>query len=329
MELPREPTALPQARRYNRKFHAQQGKAFLQQDKVIIQIPRINHTYLTKDVKLHFDFDLSYLEASSQTWQNVASDLIGGFPTPATNIDGLHHVTNFFSRDNDGVLITDNYRSINAYSKPIPTFDINGPYGLISRIQVYDYLGTTLLEDIPSHEVLTAQFADVWFDQENVDISRPRMVDETRREVRKQPCSTIFPSSYNPYLAPISVSRFEPEGGWKITGDNDAYLTIGGHALTGTPLVIDDGANRLYITALNNKFSLFDGNQVITLVMDIGYFRTINAVVYDINQFFNPHGYFCYATNDNRLVIWNKKEFLTPSPTTGNTTANEIGRAHV
>lgn len=322
MELPREPTALPQARRYNRKFHAQQGKAFLQQEKVTIQIPRINHTYLTKDVKLHFDFDLSYLEASSTTWKNVANDLLGSFPTPATNVNGLNHVTNFFRRDNDGLLLAGNYNPINAYSKPIPTFDINGPYGLISRIQVYDYLGTTLLEDIPSHEVLTAQFADVWFTDENVDIHRPRVVDETRREVRKQPCSTIFPSSYDPYLAPISVSRFEPNGGWKITGDTDSYLAIGGHALTGTPLVIDDTTHKLYINATNNKFSLFDGNVVVTYPIEYGYYTNINAVVNDINQFFNKHGYFCYATNDNRLVIWNKNEFLTPSPTTGNTTAN-------
>lgn len=324
MELPREPTALPQARRYNRKFHAQQGKAFLQQEKVTIQIPRINHTYLTKDVKLHFDFDLSYLEASSNTWENVASDLIGSFPTPATNIDGLNHVTNFFSRDNDGVLITDNYRPINSYSKPIPTFDINGPYGLISRIQVYDYLGTTLLEDIPSHEVLTAQFADVWFTEENVDIHRPRMVDETRREVRKQPCSTIFPSSYDPYLAPISVSRFEPIGGWTLTGTNKAYPAIGGKTTLGSPLSF---SSPLSINGTNNVFIINDGFDAnITFVMPQPQsFSNIDDLVNYLNGFFEtPYGIRFYATNDSRLAIWKDSGIYTPYivATSGGSTAN-------
>ena len=207
MELPREPTALPQARRYNRKFHAQQGKAFMQQDKIVIQIPRISNTYLTKDVKLHFDFDMSYLEASSTTWEAIASDLISnGFPTDDSKT--LLHITNYFNRKSNGGVSDEPNRPINAYTKPTPSFDINGPYGLISRIQVYDYLGSTLLEDIPSHEVLTAQFADVWFDKENVDIDRPRQVVGEEKVVRKHPCSGIFPSFNLQELSPVSVKEF-------------------------------------------------------------------------------------------------------------------------
>lgn len=214
MELPREPVTIPQARRYGRRFTGDQGKVFREQQQITINIPRIDKTYLTKNVKLHFDFDLSYYEASQAKWTAVHDDLLS-----TTNIypfnDPLQitYANNFFGRgSNDVTVLPDRY--LNAYTKPIPTFDINGAYGLINRIQVYDYLGNTLLEDIQSHDVLTAQFADFWFKHENMDIERPRIVDGNNSineipRVRKNPASSLFPSYQNPYVRPISLSTYE------------------------------------------------------------------------------------------------------------------------
>lgn len=317
MELPREPTALPQARRYNRKFDAQQGKAFAQQDKITIQIPRINHTYLTKDVKLHFDFDMSYLEASSSTWEKVANDLISQTDTwQNVTVPMVEHACNFFCRDHNGILLSDPARPINGFTRPVPSFDINGPYGLISRIQVFDYLGNTLLEDIPSHEVLTAQFADVWFKKENVDIQRPRIVDTSTNDVRKHPCSTIFPSSLDTTVFPVSVSRFEPEGGYELVGNtinvSAMPVLLGGQQIVGEPLEYTSGES-ISISPPHNVFSLSQLNEaqqllVRTKTFDTGLI-TIEALVTDLNEYFGmwPYNYHFYETGDNRVRIWHSK----------------------
>jgi len=213
MELPREPVTIPQARRYGRRFTGDQGKVFREQQQITINIPRIDKTYLTKNVKLHFDFDLSYYEASQAKWTAVHDDLMSVRNIyPFNNSDITTHANNFFGRAaNNFTVLPDRY--LNAYTKPVPTFDINGAYGLINRIQVYDYLGNTLLEDIQSHDVLTAQFADFWFKDENMDIARPRIVDGNNSinempYVRKNPAALLFPSYQNPYVTPISLSSY-------------------------------------------------------------------------------------------------------------------------
>lgn len=214
MELPRLPTELPQARRYTRAFHGEQGKKFKSQDTITINIPPISNTYMSKDTKLHFDFDMIYNEASTKTLTDIFKQ-ISTITTSGTNTvsDGKAIAAwNFFGVDEDRHDLGD--RPINAYTKPTPTFDINGPYGLIHRIQVFDYLGNTLLEDIQQHDLLTAQFADFWFKDDNMEIDRPRVVDfyeKTSEDtvVRKWPCSRLLPSTYGGQNEKIAVSEFD------------------------------------------------------------------------------------------------------------------------
>ena len=291
MELPREPTALPDARRYNRKFHAQQGKAFVQNDKITIQIPRINHTYLTKDVKLHFDFDLSYLEASSEDWKYISEDLINNtFPTDDTST--LLHITNYFNRKSlGGGQQTFPNDPVNVYKKPIPTFDINGPYGLISRIQVYDYLGTTLLEDIPSHDVLTAQFADVWFDQENIDINRPRLIVHGENDVRKQPCSNLFPPLYNRDDAPIALSTFEEI--------EDSNFRVAGYNIVPSPITVPTLHCELDLFSFLGRFSdkfvpLHNGFQIVLTLSNFTDAISFNTPFGDNKVYYRKHNQFVY-----------------------------------
>jgi len=195
MELPREPTEIPQARRYTRCFHGEQGKKFQEQQTITINIPRIQNTYMTKDVKLHFDFDMTYQEASRTKLNEIFLTIA---PNGTLDTDNQYKAAmDFFGMSQTGVDLGP--RPINVYTKPIPTFDVNGPYGLISRIQVFDFLGNTLLEDVQEHDLLTAQFADFWFKDDNMEIERPRITDffeSTTQDMvtRKEPCARYFGS---------------------------------------------------------------------------------------------------------------------------------------
>lgn len=192
MELPREPTTIPQARKYSRKFEAPRTKTYGEQETFMINIPPINHTYMTKNVKLHFDFNLDYYESTQTTATNIAKYCFSDHAEEVNNIEG------FFDRSNRRT-------RANMYTKPFPTFDINGAYGLISRIRVYDFLGTTLLEDVQEHDLLTAMLADFDLKSDNLNIIRPTIIDSklmpndtvqygvshNTDTVRKPPCSFI------------------------------------------------------------------------------------------------------------------------------------------
>jgi hypothetical protein len=199
MELPRDPTVIPQARRYEKSFYAIQGRAFKDKDEITINIPQFDKTYLTKNVKLHFTFNLKYYESSTTTITNMKNAL-------GTNASAFFDSTS---------------SSFRAFTKPVPTFDINGPYGLINRIQVFSYLNNTLLEDIPQHDVLTAQFADQWLKNDIIDIDRPYVSDvgplstsvgstdvsfSHQQFIRKQSCANIYLEDDNIYTR-----------GWNIT----------------------------------------------------------------------------------------------------------------
>ena len=195
MELPQDPTIIPQARRYETTFAAIQGRAFQEKDQITINIPQIDKTYLTKNVKLHFKFNLKYYESTPETLTALVTAL------------GNTNAQTFFSAESS---------TVRAFTKPIPTFDINGPYGLINRIQVYSYLNNTLLEDIPQHDLLTAQFADIWLKNDILDIDRPYIADtgpvvdqlassyggvttSFQHMMRKQPCANIYGENTNIY----------------------------------------------------------------------------------------------------------------------------------
>lgn len=216
MNLPIPPTEIPSARKYSRSFHAEQGKKFHSRDSFTIQIPPISNTYLTKDVKLFFDFEMIYQEASTETLVKLYDDLITTFGPISEEVEHepqyIIHGNSFFGRDVNGNILP--YRSTNQYTKPIPTMDINGPYGFIKRIQVHDYLGTTLIEDIQEHDLLTAQFADFWFKNDNFEVHRPRMSDllekyNNQTIVFKEPCSRFTALNDASFLnAPIACSVF-------------------------------------------------------------------------------------------------------------------------
>lgn len=210
MELPRDPTVIPQARRYEQTFPAIQGRAFRENDQISINIPQIDKTYLTKNTKLYFTFTLEYYESRNGTLSNIASEI----DSKGGNSAGFWGLT------------TDTTRVMSrVYQKPVPTFDINGAHGLIQRLQVFSYLNNTLLEDIPSYDILTAQFADVWFQNNNTDIDRPMESVSTpfagnpyndnsvkvppigvRQILRQQPCANIYPPTSSIYTSPWNVT---------------------------------------------------------------------------------------------------------------------------
>jgi hypothetical protein len=194
MNLPQEPSKIPPVRRYQRSFYADRTKTFRGEEVVKIQIPPISKTYFTKDVKLHFDLDISYYENTTDNMQVIADTLTG---TGTGELNLRKSITyGFFGRAVDN---TPNPNTVyfQTMSKPFPTLDINGPYGLINRIQVHDYLGTTLIEDIQSHDVLTAVMSDFMFTNDNVEIFRPEMSSEEPTfggAVFKPPASLPFNS---------------------------------------------------------------------------------------------------------------------------------------
>lgn len=189
MNVPRPITTVPQSRRYKRRFKSVQAKTFYEGDEVVIEIPPVDRGYLTKNQKLHFDVNVKWTSMSEKTATTMLYDMVSeasaqtyltGYPNPGpglsieNNARMLPYVTKFASND-----------PINAYFQVTPSMDINGTYGFLESIRVLDFLGTTVLEDVPNHHGLTSQFADVWLKHENMDPYRPRVVDSSTGFVRK------------------------------------------------------------------------------------------------------------------------------------------------
>lgn len=190
MNLPVEPTTMPQVRKYSRTFNADRTKIYREGDQIKIQIPPIANTYLTKNSKIYFDFDLSY---NMYTEQNVI-DVTNHFNSEAADVAFLFGKV--FNTKLASVEAT-NYSQLGTFlTKPFPTFDINGAYGLFDRIQVHDYLGTTLLEDIENHDLLTAILTDFDFQNEDFEVYRPVLtnsdVSEFNSFVKKPNCALPF-----------------------------------------------------------------------------------------------------------------------------------------
>lgn len=141
---PVKPTLVPQARRYTRTFNAAAGKVFTEDDQITIEIPPINHTYLTKDARIYFKFDMSFYDHSFTSTAGLPSNWFN-----ATKMSPL-----------------------NALRKPVPMLDVCGPYGFFRDVEVYDYLGNTLLEKTIRHDLLACTMADFYLDSE-VERLRP------------------------------------------------------------------------------------------------------------------------------------------------------------
>lgn len=170
MELPNEPTILPDARRFPRTFEADTRVTYYEQSVIEIQIPPMDRTYLTKDNYLEFEMDLSYSPGTNEEYTYIYKSILGdvlidpsGEPITdeqfktASSVLGLAYETNIV----DGVTtVTYDYgtKPSNVMAKPMPYFDTNGPHGLFRKIQVYDFRGTTLLEEIDNYDIITALF---------------------------------------------------------------------------------------------------------------------------------------------------------------------------
>lgn len=75
MEYPKDPTVLPSAQRHTETYNADQGRVFTDGDVISIQIPPTSNSYLTKDVQLHFDFDMTYQEGTDENYKEIVGNL--------------------------------------------------------------------------------------------------------------------------------------------------------------------------------------------------------------------------------------------------------------
>ena len=210
MQLPTELSTMPNVRKYSRSFNADRTKVYREGDQIKIQIPPIQNTYLTKNSKLYFDLNISYKELTLDNANAIYTLIRNGSTT--TNAYAM-------SRGFFGVDYTFNTQ-FQKLNKPFPTLDINGGYGLIRKIQVHDYLGTTLLEEIPNHDIITASLINMIIKRDEVQDTPPDQILSGR--LRNNSCVLPFRSltSLQSWLSnPFSVNTtVTPSVG--ITGVN-------------------------------------------------------------------------------------------------------------
>lgn len=145
--LPVKPTSIPQARKYTREFKAEGNRVFTEQEQIIIDMPPIQRTYLTKNSKIYFTFNMEFTFG----YESI--------------------VANYMVPPN-----VKNYHPLNVFTKPLPMLDVCGPYGFFRSIEVYDYLGNTLLEKIDRHDLMASILSDFYLDAE-VERLRPTISD--------------------------------------------------------------------------------------------------------------------------------------------------------
>lgn len=176
--LPIRPTTLPQARKYTREFKAEGTRIFSEDQNVIIEIPPIQNSYLTKDARIYFSMDMSFY--------------IDNYP-------------NVFNPGLKGPL--------SSTVTPLPMMDVCGPYGVFDAFEVYDYLGNTLLEKMDRHDLLAAIESDFYLDSE-VDRLRP-VISECQTFIADLAYDGM-PDQYDPQgaVAPYGVSIMAGLGGW-------------------------------------------------------------------------------------------------------------------
>ena len=168
MELPTEPTILPDARRFPRTFEADTRVTYYEQSVIEIQIPPMDRTYLTKENYLEFEMDLSYSPGTTAEWTNIFNRAVRpkdnalGAITETSFKNGFKLLGETFMYVDTSIESTYSYnygaKSSNVLVKPMPYFDTNGPHGLFRKLQVYDFRGTTLLEEIDNYDIITALF---------------------------------------------------------------------------------------------------------------------------------------------------------------------------
>jgi hypothetical protein len=190
--LPRRPTTIPQARRFTRRFKAEGNRIFRSEDQIVVDIPPMKNTYLTKDSRLYFNMDFSFIQNTKEGAEALAKTLlellVAEYKDPTTgviNTDKVdQHMASFYnnqydahypipgSPDQDGAP-----DPRNIVRNPIPCLDAAGPYTFFRSVEVYDYLGNTLLEKIDRHDLLASILVDYDLDSE-LDRIRPEIVDD-------------------------------------------------------------------------------------------------------------------------------------------------------
>lgn len=196
MELPTEPTILPNARRFPRTFEADTRVTYYEQSVIEIQIPPMDRTYLTKDNYLEFEMDLSYSPGSQAEIEELvlAATQTIVFANPVPDEDfrngynqlGLAYQTTV--TDGTTTVTYDNgNKPSNVLPKPLPYFDTNGPHGLFRKLQVYDFRGTTLLEEIDNYDIITALFHHE---------ERPKFSTDNQGLKSPPACSIYDPETY-------------------------------------------------------------------------------------------------------------------------------------
>ena len=152
--FPVKPISVPQARKYTREFKAAAGKIFTEEDTIIIEIPPIKNTYLTKDARIYFKFNLSFED------HNFTETTL---PSPTWWAAW---------KNNYGLDV------LNVFRKPVPMLESCGPYAFFRDVEVYDYLGNTLLEKVNRHDLLASILNDFHLDSD-LDRMRP-VISETQ-----------------------------------------------------------------------------------------------------------------------------------------------------
>jgi hypothetical protein len=125
--------------------------------------------------------------------------------------------------------ITSTMTNPNLY-RPYPTLDTNGPYGFISSLEVYDYLGNTLIEKIPDHDLLTA----IWTDLDNSTetkqtILRTNIVNSIDDlSITKPSCSYLVKGDRNtPFLqAPASTTSTANPPVWTEENTSASLISL-------------------------------------------------------------------------------------------------------
>jgi hypothetical protein len=238
--LPISPTQVPQARRYTRKFLPNATKLFQKEDSIVIEIPPIQNTYLTKNARLHFTMNMSFQENSVASTEALIAQFVAGGGTYAQRI------SNYFQKNLGATALVPTDLMLNMARKPVPMLDTCGPYGFFRKVEVYDYLGNTLLENIDRHDLLAAQMSDFYLDHDT-ERMRPYITDDFGASVVqiKAPGPGVVPrqSRVNgiPLLDPdgekfyLTRYQYSPPSAVVVHGGGDVYTVSEGEAYTVQP----------------------------------------------------------------------------------------------
>lgn len=180
--LPKKPILVPQSRRFTRTFKVEGGNTYYPQDTITINIPPMNRSYLSKDSRIYFETHLDWTGATQTNYNAICTQIynMGYLDYVDVNDDvpaytpfqlGLQNVKDFFQLT--GWRPTGQFAGANELKQSLPTLTTAGPYGFFSEIQVYDYLGNTLLETLKGHDLWAAFMSDFQGFDSNLEALRP------------------------------------------------------------------------------------------------------------------------------------------------------------